>query len=1682
MVNRTNAIESLADSNSLQAGMNQLGDREATQLASSDQPIEPAADLLPTPPLVKRRPFLIQLFCNLPIGRKQMLALIVCELVPILGLGVGSTLLLSGSLRTQLLEQSKSEVAVADNNYSSKVDEMGLGARGQADNTALLNALRNQALGGRSNADLNAQVKQILRNEVKARKMEYATLVDRDLRIVANANADRQGEAFDPNGLVSKVLKAPAQLKASVIVPWSELAKEAPPLPNGLSKQDALVRYVVTPIQDPDTKAVLGALVFGDLVNAKLPIVDETLKTFGDGYSAVYQRQPNGEFVLATALNKTKGTANTTNPALPKTTLLDEAAAAKGTAVTQRLDLDGRGYTVAAKAVPNQVTETPNGSVASYSDKPTAIVVRGTPEDGLNALLGSSLQQEGFVLALTLLVIALWMAAFRRLLLKPLETLEEATQAFADGDRTQRAPVSSLDEVGQLTIAFNAMADSIVRSETALAVEAQQRELQAQQSELLSKVVVRIRQTLNFDDVMQTGVDEIREFLGTDRVLIYRFNEGYKSGIISAESVGSGWLRALGQTIYDPLVDGAIERYASGRVWHTNDIAQSNLSHCHCEILERLQVKANIVAPIKVNGELMGLICAHQCFSPRNWQPSEIDFFSQLATQVGYALDQADLLKRQEMAARQARQLNEITSRMRETLDPQQIYKATLKSTRDALQVDRTIIYLFDQNWRGTIVAESVAPGFPAALGAQIADPCFAQTYVEKYRKGRVQATNNIHEAGLTDCYLGQLEPFQVKANLVVPILVEDALLGLLIAHQCSAPRQWQEGEINFFQQVAIQLSFALEQANLLQQSEAAAKFDRLLNEITSRMRETLDPQQIYKATLKGTRDALGADRTLIYLFDEHWKGTVMAESVAPGFPVALGAQIADPCFAKDYVEKYSQGRVRATANIYEAGLTDCYLGQLEPFQVKANLVVPILVEDTLLGLLIAHQCSAPREWQAVEIGFLQQVAIQLSFALEQANLLQQSEAAAKFDRLLNEITSRMRETLDPQQIYKATLKGTRDALAADRTIIYLFDEQWKGTVMAESVAPGFPVALGAQIADPCFAKDYVEKYSQGRVRATANIYEAGLTACYLGQLEPFQVKANLVVPILVEDTLLGLLIAHQCSAPREWQAVEIGFLQQVAIQLSFALEQAKLLQQREAEAKFDRLLNDVTLKIRQSIQREEILVTAAHETRLALNANRVVVYEFNPDHTGTVCAESMVKGYESILGAVVNDPFREGLIDQYRDGRVRVMNDVEAEGLSACHREILKNFEIRASITAPILDGSRLMGLLCVHECSAPREWKTIEANFFKQASTQLGFALEQARLFEEKERAQSSAESLSDEQRQQAETLQLQLLQLLGDIEGAASGDLTVRAEVTAGEIGTVADFFNSIVESLRQIVTQVKTSALEVNVSLGQNEHAIQQLAEDASKQAAETTRTLDSVEQMATSIQTVATSARQAAAVTRSAATTAEAGEDAMDLTVQNILALRDTIGETAKKVKRLGESSQQISKVVSLINQIALQTNLLAINAGIEAARAGEQGQGFAVVAEEVGELAARSAIATQEIEQIVDTIQRETSEVVEAMSLGTTQVVEGTRLVGDAKQSLGQLLEVSRQIDTLVQSIFNATVSQTQTSEAIATLMRDVVQVSERTFDSSQQVSNSLRQTVEVAHELQESVGAFNVG
>lgn len=336
--------------------------------------------------------------------------------------------------------------------------------------------------------------------------------------------------------------------------------------------------------------------------------------------------------------------------------------------------------------------------------------------------------------------------------------------------------------------------------------------------------------------------------------------------------------------------------------------------------------------------------------------------------------------------------------------------------------------------------------------------------------------------------------------------------------------------------------------------------------------------------------------------------------------------------------------------------------------------------------------------------------------------------------------------------------------------------------------------------------------------------------------------------------------------------------------------------------------------------------------------------------------------------------------------------------------------------------------------------------------------------------------------EQGQAKEDLQRQVIRLLDDVEGAARGDLTVRAEVTADVLGAVADSFNLTIRSLRDIVSQVKRAAAAVNNAALQNEDFARSLSADALRQAEEISNSLNSIQEMTDSIQEVASNAREAANVTAQATEAAARGEEAVDRTVSGILEIRETVAETTRKVKRLAESSQEISKIVALISQIASRTNLLALNASIEAARAGESGRGFAIVADEVRQLADRAAKASKEIEQIVLQIQSETGNVMTAMEEGTQLVIEGTRRAEQAKNSLDEIIEVSRRIDELVRAIFQATVQQTETSRSVAQVMQSVELTANETSKEAQKVAASLQQLVSIARELQTSVGRFRVG
>ncbi len=344
------------------------------------------------------------------------------------------------------------------------------------------------------------------------------------------------------------------------------------------------------------------------------------------------------------------------------------------------------------------------------------------------------------------------------------------------------------------------------------------------------------------------------------------------------------------------------------------------------------------------------------------------------------------------------------------------------------------------------------------------------------------------------------------------------------------------------------------------------------------------------------------------------------------------------------------------------------------------------------------------------------------------------------------------------------------------------------------------------------------------------------------------------------------------------------------------------------------------------------------------------------------------------------------------------------------------------------------------------------------------------------------SEAKKRAEETERAREDLQRQVIRLLDDVEGAARGDLMVQAEVTADVLGAVADAFNLTITNLREIVKQVKKAALQVNKGSTDSELFARNQSSDALRMAEELAVTLNSVQMMTDSIQRVAENAREAEEVARSSSVTALKGGDAVERTVAGILQIRETVSETTRKVKRLAEASQQISTIVAVISQISSRTNLLALNASIQAAKAGEAGKGFAIVADEVRQLADRSAKSLQEIEQIVLQIQTETGSVMSAMEEGIQQVLDVTERSEQAKRSLEDIIQVSNRIDALVRSITADTVEQRENSRAVAKVMQAVELTAQATSQESQRVAGSLQNLVVIAKDLLSSVERFKVG
>ncbi len=323
--------------------------------------------------------------------------------------------------------------------------------------------------------------------------------------------------------------------------------------------------------------------------------------------------------------------------------------------------------------------------------------------------------------------------------------------------------------------------------------------------------------------------------------------------------------------------------------------------------------------------------------------------------------------------------------------------------------------------------------------------------------------------------------------------------------------------------------------------------------------------------------------------------------------------------------------------------------------------------------------------------------------------------------------------------------------------------------------------------------------------------------------------------------------------------------------------------------------------------------------------------------------------------------------------------------------------------------------------------------------------------------------------------------ILRLLDELADLADGDLTTRATVTEDFTGAIADSINYTVDQLRVLVSQINETAVKVSAAAQDSQSTALTLAEASESQAQEIAGASAAVNEMAVTIDQVSSNAAESAAVAKRSVAIANTGSEVVQNTIKGMDNIREQIQETSKRIKRLGESSQEIGDIVSLINDIADQTNILALNAAIQASMAGDAGRGFAVVADEVQRLAERSSGATKQIEALVKTIQSDTNEAVISMEQTTAEVVRGARLAQDAGAALEEIEKVSQELAELIQNISNAARQQAASAGHISNTMHVIQEITSQTSAGTTDTARSIGNLAEMTNELRSSVAGFKL-
>lgn len=323
--------------------------------------------------------------------------------------------------------------------------------------------------------------------------------------------------------------------------------------------------------------------------------------------------------------------------------------------------------------------------------------------------------------------------------------------------------------------------------------------------------------------------------------------------------------------------------------------------------------------------------------------------------------------------------------------------------------------------------------------------------------------------------------------------------------------------------------------------------------------------------------------------------------------------------------------------------------------------------------------------------------------------------------------------------------------------------------------------------------------------------------------------------------------------------------------------------------------------------------------------------------------------------------------------------------------------------------------------------------------------------------------------------------ILRLLDELADLADGDLTVNATVTEDFTGAIADSINYAIDQLRSLVVSINSNSVQVAQAAEETRSTANYLSEASASQAEAITKATGSINEIVSSMDEVAGNADQSSKVASNSVEIANKGAGAVQNTIHGMDKIREQIQKTSKQIKRLGESSQEIGDIVSLINDIADQTNILSLNAAIQASMAGDAGRGFAVVADEVQRLAERSGAATKQIEVLVKTIQADTNEAVISMEKTTAEVVQGARLAQDAGVALEEIEEVSNSLAKLIQDISDAAGQQSKAAVEISNTMGLIQEITSQTSAGTQETASSIGNLANLANEMRNSVSGFTL-